>query len=279
MKKTPLVFLTFLFSFIAFSTFGQKTKAEPGQIVTVTQSYTDGVIDGYTFYLPISYSKKAKKYPIILFLQGGSAVGGEIDVVNGWGIPKLIAAETDLSTKRNQYVLDSFIVVSPHMTEGSFNQRQWYNQEAAIRALLKDITNTYHADPSRIYITGLSRGGHGTWGLAARMTDVFAAAAPICGGLHGVDDFSSLAKIPVWVAHNTGDNLVGYNESVKAVQEIEAAGGAKFLRIDTANAAKHDFLNRSNIFTSFDADGHDAWTALYDSLELYQWLLSREKAP
>lgn len=277
MKIFQFVFLIILFSLISNTTFSQKIKAQPGEFVTFTKSYTDGVIDGYTFYLPKSYTKKAKKYPIILFLQGGSAVGGDIDVVNGWGIPKLIAEETDLSTKRNQYVLDSFIVVSPHMTEGSFNQRQWYNQEAAIRQLLKDITNTYQADPTRIYITGLSRGGHGTWGLAARMTDVFAAAVPICGGLHGVDDFSPLTKIPIWVAHNTGDSMVGYNQSATAVRNIEAAGGTTFLRIDTPQASKYDFLNHSNIFTTFDRDGHNAWTDLYASLELYQWLLKHRK--
>lgn len=277
MKARQIFSFLVVFILIITVSHAQKSNLRPGEIVTITKSYTDGVIDGYTFYLPKSYTSKAKKYPVILFLQGGSAVGGEIDVVNGWGIPKLIAAETDQSIKRNQYVLDSFIVVSPHMTAGSFKERQWYNQEAAIRELLKGIVSSYQADPTRIYVTGLSRGGHGTWGLAARMTDVFAAAVPICGGIHGVENFSPLAQLPIWVAHNTGDNTVDYNESTNAVQKIEALGGNTFLKLDTANPETSDYLKHNNIFTTFHRDGHDAWTDLYSSLALYQWLLRQRK--
>ena len=248
-----------------------------GELHTIEKTYSGGVIDGYTFYLPKSYEKHKKSYPLILFFQGGSAVGGEVSVVNGWGIPKLLRDETDLSNTRNQYLLDSFIVVSPHMKGGNFDERQWYQQTDALKELLAEVQKNYSVDVSRRYVTGLSRGGHGTWGVAARMADEFAAAIPICGGLHGVDDFAPLKKLPIWVAHNTGDGTVDYNESVEAVEEIEKLGGDKFFVINEVTGFSKKFLKQKHIFSSYDKEGHDAWTPLYGSLELYQWMLKQRR--
>ncbi len=252
-------------------------RLAPGKSTVIKYNDPTGVIDGYNIYLPVNYKAKGKQYPILVFLQGGLGVGGAIADINQWGLPRLISEESDLSTERNQYLLDSFIVVSPHMTEGDFSERQFYNQEAAFRNIIKQVLGFCNADRSRVYLTGLSRGGHGTWGLASKMNDVFAAVVPICGGLHGVADFEALTEIPIWTVHNTGDNLVGYGETEKAVRKIEQLSGQEFLVITTLDPKEEAYLQHDKIFSSLDREGHDAWTDTYNRVYIYKWLLKHHR--
>ena len=275
MQISFLVF--FLFSLTEIQGQYVAVPTAPGKLTTVEKSYTDGVIDGYTVYVPKSYGKPQTTYPIILFLHGGLGVGGEVAVVNEQPLPQLLLIEPDPQSERDQYLRDSFIIISPHLTEGSFRDRQFYNQAPAIRQMLGEILKAYRADPNRVYVTGLSRGGHGTWGLASRMNDFFAAAVPICGALHGVDDPSTLKEMPIWTIHNTGDELVDYNGTVKAVAEIEKQSGKKFLRLSSTDIADEPYLENTRIFTSFQRDGHDAWTDVYENVEVYKWLLRQKR--
>lgn len=270
MRKT----IVLVFSLFFLSTgFSQHRAAKAGKMLVIEHDYTGDVIDGYTLYLPKSYDASKSAYPIILYLCGGSSVGGEIDVVKRWPIPKLLVEETDMSLERNQYALDSFIVVSPHMKEGKFRDRQWYQNAQAMKEILAEVLDKYRADSKRIYLTGLSRGGHGSWGLMSNMGNTFAAAVPIAGDLHGIESYDQMKDLPIWVAHNTGDNMVGHSSSVKAVEKIEALTGKKFLKLTTPTAAGSNYLKHDRIFNSVPLDVHDSWTAIYESVEFYKWLL------
>jgi len=118
----------------------------------------------YLLYLPEKYPKKRELYPLILFLHGAGERGTNLELVKMHGPPKL-AENQDFP----------FIIVSPQCP---LNQR--WNVEL-LHELLENIMVQYQVDPHRIYLTGLSMGGYGTWALAAAHPDKFAAIAPICG--------------------------------------------------------------------------------------------------
>ena len=143
--------------------------------------------------------------------------------------------------------------------------------------IIAELDSIYEIDKDRIYLTGLSRGGAGTWGLASRMPDVFAAIVPMCGVINGITTYEPLVDIPIWVAHNDKDNIVDYSESVKATEKIEARSGESFLQINTPSAYKFDYKNAKRIFTTFSRDNHDAWSGMYDRQEMYIWLLRQRK--
>ena len=252
-------------------------KAVPGEMRTINQSYIDGVIDGFTVYLPSVYNEEDRSYPMLIFLHGGLGVGGSVDVVNEQPLPQLILNAKDNSLERNPFLRDSFVVVSPHLTAGSFRNRQFYNQEEAIREIIEDVRTACRIDSKRIYMTGLSRGGHGTWGLGARMADELAAIIPICGALHGVDDYAPFDDIAIWTAHNTGDHMVDYRGTESAVQKIESTSPPVFSHISSMHNVSNELFYNPRIFTSFDREGHDAWTEMYESVALYKWLLNQRK--
>ena len=199
------------------------TPGKAGEIVVVEKAYANSNIDGYTLYLPQSYDELNKRFAVLIFLHGGLGVGGEVVKVNEQPLPEMLLTETDMSLERNQYLLDSFVVVCPHMVEGQF-----YQNESAFREMVNEVLAAYTTDPNRVYLTGLSRGGHGTWGLAGRMPDVFAAAVPIAGSDHGLENPASFGTFSVWAIHNTDDEVVGYTGSSRAVKAIEKAAGKSF---------------------------------------------------
>jgi predicted peptidase len=250
----------------------RSVEAKAGQFNTIRQASTDGAIDGFILYLPISYEKSRQRYPVILFLHGAGAIPRELELLKEHALTQLILDDA-VSSELKSYLTDSFVVVCPHLTKNG----QFYDQVLAIKQILNDVSTNFRTDPNRVYITGFSRGGHGTWGLAAKMKDTFAAAVPICGRGHGVDDYANLKELPIWTAHNTGDPIVGYDETIEIVKQIEQASGASFYPIPTTDASKTDYLSQKRIFRSFKQDGHDAWTEMYNKVELYKWLLKQRK--
>jgi predicted peptidase len=114
---------------------------------------------------------------------------------------------------------------------------------------------TLRIDSTRIYLTGLSMGGYGTWHFATLAPNRFAAIAPICGG--GVPyKMRWIKHLPVWAFHGAKDSAVPLDESARLVEALKKAG------------------NTETKFTVDPEAGHDSWTAAYAGPELYDWLLS-----
>ncbi|GAB5399330.1 MAG: hypothetical protein Aureis2KO_09150 [Aureisphaera sp.] len=245
-------------------------NGHPGSLITITQEYGTGTIDGYNLYVPNSCEPNSQKYPVIVFLQGGLGVGGDVDKLLRWALPQMIMEESSLDTELDNYLRDTFVVVMPHISGGEF-----FNNETTMRQILKEVIATCNVDPDRIYLTGLSRGGFGAWGLGSTMEDIFAAVAPICGGDRGVDSYEALAKLPIWVSHNTEDNVVGYRMSERGVTRLETLSKVKFHHSGTIASA--DFANENYIFTSRISDSHNAWTEMYGEPNFYKWLLRFSK--
>lgn len=195
---------------------------------------------GYLLYLPRDYDKE-KSWPLMLFLHGAGERGDDLELVKKHGPPKLIAAGKDFP----------FIVVSPQCPKG----RWWEPMELV--ALLDEIGGKYKVDPDRIYVTGLSMGGFGSWRLAAYAPERLAAIAPICGGgeTYWTKEF---AHLPVWVFHGAKDTGVPLERSQAMVDALKKSGG-------------------DPKFTIYPDAGHDSWTAAYDDPELYKWLLAQKR--
>ena len=121
-------------------------------------------------------------------------------------------------------------------------------------AALDAAVETYRVDESRVYVTGLSMGGFGTWEAIERMPERFAAAVAVCGGGNPIG-LAAARGVPVWAFHGSADPVVPLAATVVMVNALEAAGGDVRL-------------------TVYPGVGHDSWTQTYADPEVYEWLLS-----
>jgi len=196
----------------------------------------------YLLFLPSKYYKEeTKKWPMILFLHGRGERGNDIELMKKNGIPKLVEEDKDFP----------FIVVSPLCPADNY----WI--PSVLKKLLDDICQRLRVNMDRIYLTGLSMGGYGTWYAAIEYPELFAAIAPLCGG---GDPYRvcRLGSMPVWVFHGAKDTIVSPQESIKMVEALKSCGG--------------------NVkFTLYPELEHDCWTETYNNPELYQWFLEQSK--
>ncbi len=196
----------------------------------------------YLLYLPKDY-KQQKSLPLVLFLHGAGERGDNLNLVQKHGPPKLIEAGLEFP----------FILVSPQCPKDSW----WTRELEPLKLLLDSILKIYKVDKKRVYLTGLSMGGFGTFHLAGLYPKYFAALAPICGGGHG-SFAENLKKIPTWAFHGDADDIVPVQESQRMIRAIKKAGGNAKL-------------------TTYKDVGHDSWTQTYDNPKFYEWLLSQKK--
>jgi len=195
----------------------------------------------YLFYLPDSYnSDTTAKWPLILFLHGSGERGNDLAKVKTHGPPKLIENGKDFR----------FIVVSPQVPSGDT-----WNPDLIIW-MLRDIIKKYRVDESRIYLTGLSMGGFGTWETALKYPEIFAAIAPICGGGDPVQAWK-LRHTPVWIFHGGKDPIVPVENSIIMNDSLKQYNNVKFTLYPEAN--------------------HDSWTETYNNEKLYKWFLEHTR--
>ena len=159
----------------------------------------------YLLYLPPGYDKQ-DKWPLVLFLHGAGERGDNLDRVKLHGPPKLIDKGKEFP----------FIIVSPQCPNGHW----WNNELIPLTALLDDIESKYKVDRDRVYLTGLSMGGFGTWALAAYSPNRFAAIVPICGGGEPLLA-RALKNTPVWAFHGGKDPIVPVKRSQDLIDALE----------------------------------------------------------
>ena len=233
LKLVMTLVASFLFNHTVSAVDLNQTKEVFSAKVTKTFAYK------YLKYLPEGYDGK-KKVPLLLFLHGAGERGDNLDLVTVHGPPKLIK-------KGKKF---PFIVISPQCLKGS-----WWDA-AGLDALLDEFISKHAVDESRIYCTGLSMGGYGTWALGGQNPKRFAALAPICGGGNRIDA-RQIRKKPVWVFHGAKDSVVPLEESQRMVDALKQRGGKPK-------------------FTIYPEAGHDSWTKTYDNPKLYEWFLSHK---
>lgn len=201
----------------------------------------------YLLYLPKDYDGDvAKTYPLLLFLHGAGERGEDVERLKVTGLPQYLETQADFP----------FIVLAPQCPERDW----WPAYTPQVMALLDEVITNYAVDPARVYLTGLSMGGLGTWFIATQHPQRFAAIAPICGA-EGVWAFEMLesrlgriAHLPIWTFHGALDTVVPITVTVQIVEALRALGSEVH-------------------FTVYPDAGHDSWTAAYHDPALYTWLL------
>ena len=192
----------------------------------------------YLLYLPVGYGKTEKSWPLVLFLHG---MGDRFDRLKRAGLPRQIEQKKEAA----------FIMVTPQAAG-----RGW--DVPSLNALLDEMVTKYQVDKDRIYVTGLSMGGFGTWSLAAAYPERFAAIAPICGGGNPADA-RKLKDLPIWVFHGAKDQTVPASRSEAMVKALKDAGAERVK------------------FTLYPEAGHDSWTETYNNPEFWTWLLKQHR--
>jgi len=208
----------------------------------------------YLLFLPEGYAAgSAKRWPLILFLHGAGERGTNVWNVAKHGPPKLDTSATNFP----------FIVVSPQCPDGKL----WSND--LLLALLDEITQKYAVDTHRVYLTGLSMGGFGTWNLGLSYPEHFAAMAPICGGgelitplltlVYNNEHTPFLKTLPIWAFHGGKDPVVPVQESERLVDYLKAHGVPDVK------------------LTIYPEAQHDCWTQTYANPELFRWFLEHTR--
>ncbi len=200
--------------------------------------------DGYAFQLHLpagSLAKGVTHQPLMIFLHGTGERGANLDQVKVHGTPKIADRDPKFP----------FLLVSPQLPA----DQDW--DLAKLNALLVWALRSLPADPDRVYLTGLSRGGHATWRWAAAEPRRFAAIAPVAGT--GQPAYAcALKAMPVWAFHGDRDDVVPPEGSFAMARAIRACGGAPRLTI-------------------YPDLGHNSWDPAYDDPALYLWLLAQRR--
>ena len=197
----------------------------------------------YLLFLPETYSQEQKSWPLMLFLHGAGERGDDLNKVTVYGPPKIVQKQKDFP----------FIVVSPQCPKDDW----WTRKTEVLINLVDDIVARYDVDTERIYLTGLSMGGYGSWALASEYPARFAAVVPICGGGSRIMS-RRLRDMPIWAFHGAKDSVVPVEESKEVVAAINARGGKAKLTI-------------------YPDANHDSWTETYNNQEVYDWLLEHRR--
>lgn len=236
-RKLTLITLALLATVSA--SYGAESNQQTGQQAARLDTQVRVTMD-YLLFLPEGYEQQ-ESWPLMLFLHGAGERGDDLELVKKHGPPKIVETKKDFP----------FIVVSPQC-----KPKVWWEPLKLI-ALLDEIVAKYKVDKDRIYVTGLSMGGFGTWSLAAHAPDRFAAIVPICGG---GEPYWALRfpHLPVWAFHGGKDILVPPRRSEEMVEALKKLGGKPKLTI-------------------YPDAGHDSWTETYDNPELYKWLLEQKR--
>ena len=202
------------------------------------------------------------RYPLVLFLHGAGERGNDnlkqLKYLPTWLADPALRKRHPCFVLAPQCRMDERWVDVSWADEKSTPQptTSTVDLAAATKALEETLVREA-VDPARIYLTGLSMGGFGTWDLAARMPDRFAAILPVCGG--GDDRVAArIAALPIWCFHGDADTAVPVDRSRIMIAAVKAAGGRP-------------------IYSELPGVGHDSWTPAYRDGFVLDWLFCQRK--
>lgn len=199
----------------------------------------------YVLFVPPGYDPE-KVYPVILFLHGAGETGTDGKKQSTVGLGKVVKKkEKDFPA----------IVVFPQSQKGGWGANSAEGKRAL--AILDAVCKEYKTDAKRVYLTGLSMGGFGTWSIAAAHPDRWAAIAPICGG-GSPASAEKFKDLPCWAFHGDKDEIVKVEKSREMVEALKKAGGAPK-------------------YTEYPGVGHNSWDKAYGTDELYDWLFQQAR--
>lgn len=194
-------------------------------------------------YTPYNYDLK-EKLPLIISLHGSGERGKDLNLLKRYGIHKVLK-------DNNRF---PFIVVSPQCPENEI----WEMQFKILDSLIEFIQEKYKVDNHKLYLTGYSLGGYGTWNYGILNPDLFAAIIPISGGVMALQKSIALRNIPIWTAHGNLDTAVDISETMRVVNYLK------------------DYNNKIE-FKVYENAGHEICTKAYEEEDLYKWMLRQSK--
>jgi predicted peptidase len=202
------------------------------------------------------------RYPLVIFLHGAGERGND-------NLSQLKYFPTWMAEQSARKAHPCFVLAPQCRDEQKWVDVDWSKIEStpqsptptvdmlAVIAALEDTLQREPIDPARIYLTGLSMGGYGSWDLAARMPDRFAAVLPICGGGDGATA-TKIKDLPIWCFHGDADTAVRVERSRTMIEALRAAGGAPK-------------------YSELAGVGHDSWTPAYRDPDVLAWLFAQKK--
>lgn len=257
-----ITILCLMSTFAAMTSMAQTTACNSTGFLNKTVDVQEGN-SRYVLYVPADYTPE-KKWPLIVFLHGAGERGDDGLKQSEVGLGAAIRMNPERFPA---------LVVMPQCPES----RYWDAPIlAGVEQAMEQTRKDYTIDEQRIYLTGLSMGGYGTWMWGAVKSDTFAALMPICGGGE-IEDLKGLAKkskpgnfgtleervqrlagIPIFAFHGAVDDVVPPERSREMVKLVEAAGGHVK-------------------YQEFPDTGHNSWDQAYGSANAIKWLFKQEK--
>lgn len=203
-----------------------------------------------------------KKYPVVLFLHGAGERGDD-------NAAQLKFLPTHLSEPEQREKFSAFVIAPQCPKEQRWGTLDWRNdireypdqmsaQMQAVIEILDNVLKDPAADADRVYLTGLSMGGFGSWELASRRPELFAAVVPICGG-GDVAHAHKLVELPLWAWHGDADKAVPVEQTRRMIEAIKQAGGHPR-------------------YTELPGVGHNSWTPAYTGDELLPWMFKQKRS-
>lgn len=250
-----LCYLVFVFLIFVYSPVRSQdltSKMEAKQFVSAA-----GDTLNYRIYVP-EEADSTGTFPLVLFLHGAGERGSDNKAQLKWGVWRFVE---DLVQQEHPS-----IVVAPQAPKGQYWGRLDWRENmkmtekpskplALALQLVEELKQNFKIDSSRLYITGLSMGGFGTWDAVSRHPNMFAAAVPVCGG-GDPRQAHRLADLPIWNFHGTLDNVVPPRLSRDMIAAIRYAGGHPG-------------------YTEYPDIGHFAWIPAYNEPSLVDWMFSK----
>ncbi|MGD9722174.1 MAG: PHB depolymerase family esterase [Pirellulales bacterium] len=203
-----------------------------------------------------------ERYPLVLYLHGAGERGddnqSQLRYLPEWLAQPASRARYPCYLVAPQCRTDRLWVETPRAFDRAAPRQAPGPQMAVVINILDDVSSAFPVDPRRLYLTGLSMGGFGSWDLGTRLAERWAAVAPICGG--GDELYADrLVGVPVWAWHGSDDTVVPAARSRRMIEAIRKAGG-------------------DPRYTELPGVGHDSWTPAYtDPAGVLPWMFAQQK--
>ncbi len=255
-KKLKLLFIALIGCFTCLS-----AQAQPSRFSV--EHYINEKGDTLNYRMLYPDYDTLRKYPLVIFLHGAGERGNDNDAQLKWGVMNFATDE--------MMVMHPAIVIAPqcplNISWSNFSgtkddiamtlQPQPTKPMQLVIELIHQIIKKLPVDTNRIYITGLSMGGYGTYDAIERYPNLFAAAMPVCGG-GDVSKAADIKHIPIWIFHGAEDAAVNPINSLNMVEALTKAGAHPG-------------------FTQYPETGHFSWLAAYSDKQAIEWLFRQRK--
>jgi predicted peptidase len=225
---------------ILFVLFGSKFSFAQEIKASFSKDITTKLEIKYILELP---TNQKEKFPLIVFLHGSGERGTDLEMVKN----------------HSPFTYKSLIQSPVALLAPQCPANIWWDTNVVYQ-LIKEISTKYNIDTSRIYLTGLSMGGWGTWKLAEEHPEMFAAIAPVCGPVDRIMnyDVEKLKNLPTQIYHGALDDVVPPIQTIEIYQLLKK-------------------INPNTSLIIYPNDNHNSWDSTYSNPKFYDWLLSNKK--